>query len=101
MLTWRLRSWRVVGAAVLVAVLLVPLAFRGHRHADHGAAPRACAVCLATQHAPALASPLAAAVAPVLAGTATVSAASVAPTPRERPSHAGRAPPFALVIRAG
>jgi hypothetical protein len=96
----RLRSWRAVGAAVLVAVLLVPLAFRAHRHAEHGAAPRPCAVCIATAHAPALTTPLVAAVAPVLVATCAVPAAMLGPAPCERPTHAGRAPP-ALLVRAG
>jgi hypothetical protein len=47
----RALSW--VGSIVLAALLLVPLALRGHHH-DGGPANRACATCVAVQHTPAV-----------------------------------------------
>jgi hypothetical protein len=89
-----------MGAAALVALLLVPLALRGHQHADQSAAARPCAVCLATAHTPAVAGPLTAEVAPSIVHTPAVPTDVLVLASCERRTHAGRAPPAAGVGQA-
>src|SRR5262245_27411005 len=46
-----------VGSIVLAALLLVPLALRGHHHWNHDPAARPCAACVVAQHSPAVHAP--------------------------------------------
>ena len=85
-------------ALLLVAALLVPLALRGHRHADHAARP--CAVCVATQHMPVVTARSAAPAPPLLAAVALHVPAVAPPFSFRAPLHAGRAPPLPLALHA-
>ena len=87
------RGWRALGAGLLLVLLLVPAVLRGHRHADHTAASRPCAVCLATAYTPTLGSPALADVAPHMVGVHPAPARALPPGRLERPAHGGRAPP--------
>jgi hypothetical protein len=82
-----------VGSVVLAALLLVPLALRGHHHWSHDPAARSCAACVVAQHSPAVQAPPVAPEAPAFR-----SFVALRTTPRivSRPSGSpalGRAPP--------
>jgi len=51
---WQRRVLSNLGSIVLAALLLVPLALRGHHHGDNDPATRACAACVVAQHTPAV-----------------------------------------------
>jgi hypothetical protein len=82
-----------LGAIVLVALLFVPLALRGHHHGNHDSAARPCAACVVTQHTAAVHAPAVSPDAPVFRGFSLPRT-----TPRvvarlgAAPAH-GRAPP--------
>jgi hypothetical protein len=51
----RRRQRQLLGAATLIAVLLIPVALSGHTHVDSDARC-ACAICVLVHHAPAVGS---------------------------------------------
>lgn len=92
MRTLRRIGARTAGIALLVVLLLVPLALRAHGHAGHTDA-RPCAVCVVAHHAPAIVAP-AVAPAAVLHTRIALVASDLAPETRAaRSAHSGRAPP--------
>jgi hypothetical protein len=86
--------WRRASILALIALLLVPLALRGHRHLDVGADTRLCAVCLATSHTPVLGTPAPVAI-PVLLRVESPALTYPVLQRLDRPSRTGRAPPSA------
>jgi hypothetical protein len=96
-----LRQWSVqhVGRLLVVALLLVPLAFSGHRHSTQPGASDVCPVCVATHHSPAVSAPPNPQPAPVLPILTVATTVIVAPVVVARPTHSGRAPPFSLLSR--
>jgi hypothetical protein len=89
----RQENRRRVGALVFVALLLVPLAFSGHLHANDVAAASGCATCLVVHHLPAVSAPIVAHVAPLLVAL-RLHAVDPAALPNDaRPVALGRAPP--------
>ena len=59
LLMYRRQRWvrSYAGSIVLAALLLVPLALRGHHHWNHDPAARACAACVVAQHSLAVQAP--------------------------------------------
>lgn len=80
------------GIALLVVLLLVPLALRAHGHAGHTDA-RPCAVCVVAHHAPAIVTPAVAPAAVLHAHVALVVSDRAPETRAAYSPHAGRAPP--------
>lgn len=81
-------------AAILAVLLLVPVLLKGHAHADE-IAPADCAVCIVTQHAPAVAATTGATVDVVIAADPLPLAAAPAYRGVDRPAPSGRGPPRA------
>ncbi len=81
-------------AAIFAVLLLVPLLLKGHAHA-HEIAPADCAVCVVTQHAPAVAPTTPATVGVVLAADTLAPASVPAYRGVDRPTPSGRGPPRA------
>lgn len=94
----RQSAWRRVQAVCLVALLLVPLALRGHGHAGHTATARSCSVCLATAHTPALAGAPVGCATPLLRDVAAVFSVRELRGRLDRPTQVGRAPPRVLPV---
>jgi hypothetical protein len=86
------RASRTLGALVLAVLLLVPLAFGGHSHANHRPSAT-CATCVAAHHTPSVAAPTLG-VAPSPGPEVVVAAAApVVSSRHHRLPFAGRAPP--------
>jgi len=94
----RRRLGRSLGAAILAALLLLPLASSGHDHGADPGASRECGTCVAVRHTPSLAPAVAPGCAPRLVGVAfqPVAPAVSSATPQARPL--GRAPPRSVVV---
>src|SRR5262245_53390736 len=92
----RQRAAGLPGVALLVALLLVPVALTGHRHASHAAQP--CATCLSVLHTPAASAPALAHVDPVFIGMRVCDGAPAVQSTDEAPVAVGRAPPVAPVL---
>jgi hypothetical protein len=92
----RRRFVQHVGRLLVIALLLVPLAFSGHRHSPtQPNAADGCAICVATHHSPVASAPLIPRPVPVLPVLAVTATAVAAPFVVARPTRSGRAPPFA------
>ncbi len=99
MRTLRRLGTRTAGIALLVVLLLVPLALRAHGHPGHTDA-RPCAVCVVAHHVPAIVMPVVA-MAAVLHARITLVESGLAPETRAaRSAHSGRAPPFSSALTA-
>lgn len=90
----RHRSVRRLQSLLLVALLLVPLAFSGHRHTDSAAQSGSCATCLLVHHLPAAPAPVAAHAAPVFVARTLPGSLPAVLTADARPVAVGRAPPL-------
>jgi hypothetical protein len=86
---------RRLSSLFLVALLLVPIAFSGHRHADNTTQAGTCATCLVVHHLPAASAPAVAHVAPVLVALRLPGSLPAVATSDARPVALGRAPPLA------
>ncbi len=93
----RQRGAGLPGIALLIALLLVPVALSGHRHATHGAQSVPCATCLSVLHTPAANAAPVAHVDPVFVGMRVCDGAPAAQHTGEAPLALGRAPPVAPV----
>jgi len=91
----RRRSLRRWSSLLLVALLLVPIAFSGHRHAADAAQDGNCAICVVVHHLPAASAPVVAHVAPVLVALRLPGALPAVLTTDARPLALGRSPPLA------
>jgi hypothetical protein len=98
MLGARFRLSHPMAIVVLVALLLVPLALRGHRHVEHASTARPCASCVVANHSPAVSAPILAGLAPVLQGFTAAPSPDPSPACHERPAAAGRAPPALRLV---
>lgn len=87
------------GLLFLVALVLVPVALAGHRHAAHAAQSLPCATCLTVLHTPATSAPPPAHVDPVFAGFRVPDGALAVQSADEAPIAVGRAPPRSLLDR--
>lgn len=93
----RLRHWRRLSALLFVALLLVPIVFSGHRHANDVAQANTCATCVAVHHVPAAAPPVLATIAPVLIALRLPCAPPAMLTADARPLAVSRGPPLVPV----
>ena len=84
---------RRLRAFLLVALLLVPLAFSGHRHANEATGTSGCATCVVVHHLPAVSGPVVAHVAPLLIALRLQGTDTGALPGDARPVALGRAPP--------
>ncbi|HJQ85491.1 MAG TPA: hypothetical protein VKA21_15495 [Candidatus Binatia bacterium] len=82
---------RLTGGLALALLVLVGLAQRSHRHADHTARP--CAACVVAQQATTPHVPVVAGIEPEVVGVLNPGLAEAVPARVDRPVHAGRAPP--------
>ncbi|MBI3783416.1 MAG: hypothetical protein HY270_08435 [Deltaproteobacteria bacterium] len=99
MIRLRQQALQRVGAFCVAIILLVPVAFSGHRHSDdQRSGSDSCAVCAATAHSPAVDSPAAPLLAPALRRLAAVECFVAAPPATYRPFKAGRAPPSSFSL---
>lgn len=89
----RQQNRRRLSVLLLVALLLVPLAFSGHRHANEVAGANGCATCVVAHHLPAVSGALVAHVAPLLVALRLHGTDTAAPPSDSRPVALGRAPP--------
>jgi hypothetical protein len=94
----RHRLTRRAASLLLLALLMVPVALRGHAHANH-AVQSACAACLVAHHTPTTSAAPVATVQPVFATCRATSAGPIARSVDEQPVAHGRAPPRLLSAR--
>jgi hypothetical protein len=99
-MAWRrlrhgLRSWRVL----LAVLVLVPLVARAHAHRHESTTPTSCAVCVATHHAPTLASAPVSCPAPAVRAVPLAAVPSTIVLATVVHAHGGRAPPSPLPSR--
>jgi hypothetical protein len=92
----RRQHLRHAASLLFVALLLVPVAFRGHMHAGHAQQSQPCATCLVAFHAPLAQAPSVAAIDPVFFGAALEASALAGWAGNDRPVAHGRAPPAHL-----
>jgi hypothetical protein len=88
---------RPLSALLLVALLLVPLALGGHRHANEVAGANGCATCVVAHHLPAVSGPLVAHVAPLLVALRLLGTDTAALPSDAQPVALGRAPPSSSI----
>jgi hypothetical protein len=88
---------RRLSALLFVALLLVPLVFSGHRHANEVAPASGCATCVAVHHVPAISGPVVAHVTPLLVALRLHGTDSAALPGDARPVALGRAPPSSSI----
>src|SRR5258705_13920278 len=97
MRTLRHRALRRFGTLCVLALLLVPLALSGHQHGNtRQSSTDACAVCGATNHTPAVNTPLKPQLIPTLHNLPVVAQTVSAPVYSYQSFKAGRAPPVAF-----
>jgi hypothetical protein len=92
---------RTAGIALLVVLLLVPLALRAHGHREHTDA-RPCAVCVVAHHSQVVVTPTTAVASVFQTRITLVVSGSTPETRTARSTHSGRAPPhfFASALAA-
>lgn len=88
-----LRHHTRVGIALLIALLLVPLALGGHRHEADDASARTCNACVVAHHSPVVTAPIPVAPTPVVLRTPFTARPLVSCARGERPAPTGRGPP--------
>ena len=93
----RRRGVRLLSAIFFAALLLVPLAERGHSHVDRDLA-KPCPVCAVAHHTPAAIAPVVAVGASAILVSFALVHAVDSPTPHARSPRRGRAPPASFHI---
>lgn len=94
----RHRVRRSVGAALLAALLLLPLAFSGHDHGGDLGRARTCGTCIAVRHSPSLQAAAVTPAAPHVLALTFVPTVALAPVTGVSPRRVGRAPPAVPVV---
>ena len=87
-----------LGTFFVIVLLLAPLLWRGHTHANDQRSADSCAICVAAHHSPSLSTTLAPPIAPLLQWFAVAPAAIGAPVQLRAASHRGRSPPSFAVL---
>jgi hypothetical protein len=91
--TLRHRTRARAGVALLIALLLVPLALGGHRHDAGSLAGRTCGACVLAHHSPVVATPVPVALVPTVLRAPFTARPIVSCARGDRPVPIGRAPP--------
>ena len=93
--TLRQRALQRAGTVLTLALILVSLAFSGHRHTTgQPNTSDSCPVCVATHHSPAVSAAPVLQPAPALRQLAVAAPPVLAPSNAYRPYKSGRSPPL-------